>query len=112
MSKITTTAIASIRSEVQLQEWKTQVESCISSGLTVREWCKCNNIKVKNYYYHLRRVRELCCEAEVNKIVPLNIPDQSVSENIQITGINISVSLPANVDSEIITVVLREMKTC
>lgn len=25
MSKITTTAIASIRSEVQLQEWKTQV---------------------------------------------------------------------------------------
>ena len=50
--------IAQVKQQIRLQEWAQEIEACQASGLTVAEWCKKNNIKTKNYYYHLKVVRE------------------------------------------------------
>ena len=35
---------------IQLKNWKEEVEAQMSSGMTVSEWCRTNNIAQKNYY--------------------------------------------------------------
>ena len=53
-----TTSITTIKQEVRLQEWTTQIEAQQASGLTIREWCKENGIKPNTYYNRLRKVRK------------------------------------------------------
>ncbi len=47
-----------------LQEWAAQIRDCQSrpAGMTVVSWCSCHGITKANYYYRLRRVREVCPE--------------------------------------------------
>lgn len=42
---------------VRLEQWTKLVQCCADSGLTKKEWCSQNNIKLKTYYYWQRRVR-------------------------------------------------------
>ena len=42
---------------VRLEQWTKLVQCCADSGLTKKEWCIQNNIKLKTYYYWQRRVR-------------------------------------------------------
>ena len=37
---------------MSIKNWKEEVEAQMSSGMTVSEWCRTNNIAPKNYYYH------------------------------------------------------------
>ena len=53
-----TAIIVGIKDDIKWKEWEEQIRECKSSGLTAAEWCRQNNINVKTYYYHLRRVRE------------------------------------------------------
>lgn len=40
--------------------------------MTVQEWCAAHGLTKADYYYRLRRVREVCLEqSEVHEIVPL-----------------------------------------
>lgn len=57
MRETETAIIERIKTDVKWEEWKEQVNSQITSGLTVKEWCRQNNVNAKTYYYHLRRVR-------------------------------------------------------
>ena len=54
----TSSEIVLVKKKIRLQEWEHQIEEQKSSGLNVQDWCTQNGIKVKTYYYHLRRVRE------------------------------------------------------
>ena len=36
----------------KLKSWKEEVEAQVSSGLSVSEWCRLNDIPTRNYYYH------------------------------------------------------------
>ncbi|MFQ7292448.1 MAG: IS66 family insertion sequence element accessory protein TnpA [Monoglobales bacterium] len=67
--------IVQIKNNVKLHEWSMMVKACRSSGLTVSQWCNENDIKLKTYYYRLRKVREyLCEETEVHPILPISVP--------------------------------------
>ena len=41
-----------------LQNWSKEIKACRQSGLSVREWCAANNVNIKTYYNHEKRVRE------------------------------------------------------
>ena len=72
MDKITTT-----KTQLRLQHWIEIINQCQSSGMTVKSWCKCNNINKDQYYYWLRKVRERTLEqlpAAVNNLP--TIPDE------------------------------------
>ena len=54
-------SIVEAKKELRLQEWKERIRECRTSGLSVSEWCKRNDIGVKRYYYWHRKLwkREL-----------------------------------------------------
>ena len=71
-----TTTLATVKQEVRLREWAAQVEAQQPSGLTVQQWCTENGIKLKTYYYRLKKVREQFLDS-TPVIVPLHVPQQS-----------------------------------
>lgn len=60
--------------QYRLQQWAAQIQECQSrpENTTVQEWCAAHGLTKADYYYRLRRVREVCLEqSEVHEIVPL-----------------------------------------
>lgn len=53
-----------VAAQYRLQEWAAQIKECQSrpAGMSVASWCAGNGITKANYYYRLRRVREICLE--------------------------------------------------
>ena len=44
------------------EEWMELIQECRASGLTDKEWCREHQIHSSNFYYHIRRLREMACE--------------------------------------------------
>ena len=93
---------------MRLENWAAEVESCAASGLTVQQWCKENGMSPKTYYYHLRKVRESIIES-TPAIVPLNNKVAS-SEKIEISDGGINIALPADMNIEALSAVIRVLK--
>ena len=60
------------------QSWGLMLREQASSGLSVREWCKQNNISVKSFYYRRNKVQEMMLDsgegprfAELIKPIPV-----------------------------------------
>lgn len=53
-----------VAQQVRLQQWAEQIRDCQNrpKGMDVETWCVQNNLKKANYYYRLRRVREVYLE--------------------------------------------------
>lgn len=95
MDKITET-----KTEFRLRQWTKIIQACQSSGMTVVAWCSENNVKTKSYYYWLRKLRSMACEAgglpacrEEQPIVPLTFKQTTAHENSVITVHLSSVSI-------------------
>ena len=58
-----------------LQEWAAQIRDCQRrpAGMSVVSWCACHGITKANYYYRLRRVKEVCLES-----IPGENPPQQI----------------------------------
>ena len=102
----TTTAITTVKEAVKLQEWMEQIKARQERGMTVTAYCAQNGINIKTYYYHLRKVRELCLESEP-AIVPVAIPRTTSDIRIEKNGLQIS--LPADMDPEKLLALVREL---
>ena len=100
--------IMAVKQQVRLENWAAEVESCAASGLTVQQWCRDNGMSPKTYYYHLRKVRESVIESEP-VIVPLNNKVAS-SEKIEISDGEINIALPADMNIEALSAVIRVLK--
>lgn len=67
--------------EYRLKNWTEMISQCNKSGLTVKAWCKENNIKTTSYYYWLKRVRIAACNSMLTdsekpqQLVSLSITD-------------------------------------
>jgi len=49
----------------QLEQWSAQVKAQEHSGLNVNQWCKQNNVPIKTFYNHRKRVHEEMLETLV-----------------------------------------------
>ena len=65
-----------VKSQVRKERWKVLISDCQSSGMSVRDWCKANNICEQTYYRNLRRLREEICESLP---VPVAEPEKPVA---------------------------------
>ena len=75
MNSATTAAAVQYR----LKEWAAQIRECQNrpAGMSVVDWCASHGITKANYYYRLRRVRQVCLEnlppeTPAQQIVPVN----------------------------------------
>lgn len=49
--------ISEVKKQARLSEWRANIESQQSSGLTVKEWCERHGNGEGKYYYWLKQVR-------------------------------------------------------
>ena len=83
-----------------------EVAECQSSGMRVSAWCELHGIKVKTYYYHLRRVRESLLTESC--VVPLST--KSISDNIEIFSGDVRITLPCGCPEETLSTILKVLK--
>ena len=109
--------ISRVKREVIYANWQAMVEECQSSGLTVIEWCKRNNVNIKTYYYRLRKLRTLFVEEHKEELIPefAQLPVAAIPEhartNITIHLDGMSVEIPKGSDENTIAAVLRAVKS-
>lgn len=106
MESQTTMAIATVKQELRLNEWSSQIKARQESGLTVQKWCAENGISPKTYYYRLRKVREQCVDS-AQTIVPMSVPSQRSDICVEKNGLHIS--LPADIPSDILLLLVKEL---
>ena len=76
-----------VAQQVRLQQWAEQIRDCQSrpKGMDVETWCAQNNLTKANYYYRLRRVREVCLKqvqgTAATAFVELPVPTAASSES-------------------------------
>ena len=109
---------------IQLKNRKEEVEAQMSSGMTVSEWCRTNNVVPKKYYYHQRRVREFFLEvseqqAERAEIVSVTEINKHSSEfnpnpaaNVVIRKDGMEVEVSENISPQMLKLLLQGLKSC
>jgi hypothetical protein len=105
--------ITDAKTEFRLKQWTQIVQTCQSSGMSAVSWCNQNNVKIKSYYYWLRKIRALAfengsLELQGQQIIPISLR-QAVAVTIHINSV--SVDIPDGTSRETIEAVLSALKT-
>ena len=113
--------ISEVKIAIRHENWKRMYEDYQNSGMTVKEWCTAQGIPVKTFYYRLKVIRRnLLKENETHEIVPItarddeslaNMGSTNADDKIHITGNGIDINLPMNVSPELMSVILREIRS-
>ena len=114
--------IAEVKQVVRHDNWKRMYEEYQRSGMKVNDWCVMQGLSVKTFYYRLKVIREeLLNETNQHDIVPVmkcktEMPsDMSTTksdEKIHINGNGIEIELPTTISAELMTAILRGMRSC
>ena len=62
--------VTRVRKYIKREQWKTLIQECQTSGMTVTAWCKANDICEQTYYRNLKLLREEVCNN-----LPVLLPD-------------------------------------
>ena len=113
--------IGEVKKAIRHENWKRMYEDYQNSGMTVKEWCTAQGIPVKTFYYRLKVIRQtLVKENETQEIVPItarddesqaNMGSTNADDKIHIKGNGIDINLPMNVSPELMSVILREIRS-
>jgi hypothetical protein len=110
--------ITDAKTEFRLKQWSKIIQACQTSGMTVTNWCSQNNVKIKSYYYWLRKIRTLAYEAGTlaphkteQKIVPVPFHQAKVSPAVTIHLSSFCVDIHNGASSETIEAVLSVLKS-
>ena len=102
--------VLAVRDEYRAQQWAIVVQECRSSGMTNREYCRQRGISEKSFYYWLRKFRGQMAEAAGPQIVQLESPVIS-TDMLQIQYRGAELRLPAGVDMDAVSVLLRAIQS-
>ena len=94
-----------INNDFKTKQWMQRIKECRESGLSVRKWCRQNNLCEQTYYNWLKKLRTLAVESgalPAQTFVSLDQVDKE-KENIIITRGSIRIELPSDTDIETIT---------
>lgn len=87
-----------INHQVKVQEWREIISECRNSGMPVRQWCTENNIRVNQYYYWLRVIR--------NETLALVPKESQIVETSTFATLKVSeMSNPESIDSGICAII-------
>ncbi len=100
---------------IRIQEMTAIIQNCRSSGLSVKAWCKQNQVGEGAYYYWLKVIRNEVLDGKQekrNEIVQVALPEMDLSskEAILIKYQGISLEISAGTTSSDIVSILRAIK--
>lgn len=52
-----------VTKQIKLQYWADIFRERQASGLTIAKWCKENDVTPSNYYYWLKRIKQMACDS-------------------------------------------------
>lgn len=64
--------VTQVRKYLKLEQWKSIIAECRSSGMTVNAWCKANGIVEQTYYRNLKKLRELEIQEMPEALIPVS----------------------------------------
>lgn len=109
--------VKKVTQDVRLQQWANTIRECNASGLSVKSWCKEQNIGEGSYYYWLKKLRKSACDLmpDEKKFVPVHVPDvasetQSSSHAILIHKGDISIEFPNDIPLSTIISILEYLQ--
>ena len=102
--------VLAVRDEYRAQTWAMLIQECNNSGLTKREFCQQRGISEKSYYYWLRKFRNQMAEATAPRLVQLD-PAPLQDDILQIQYRGAELKLPAGIDMDAVTALLRSLQS-
>ena len=106
--------ISEVKQEYQLQEWSGMLRQRKESGLSVKDWCVEQGISEHSYYYRLRRLRQMACNAleQAQSVqlteVPLEPKPEEIHAKLRLTTKNGTLEI-MDADCSVLGQVLRAM---
>ena len=61
--------VSTVKMQFRMGQWKQRIAECQSSGMSVKSWCKQNQLCEQTYYKYLNRIRQEMCDA-----LPVPVP--------------------------------------
>ena len=98
--------IAIVKKQVVDAEWAEKIRCCQESGLTVSEWCRNNNINLKTYYYHLRKLRKKLCEQIAVPV--MTVEDTNPTVKLRIA--DVTAEITDSTSEQLITMIIRAIR--
>ena len=112
---------AKLKHRVKLQEWAARIQDCRSSGLSVRAWCRQEEINAATYYRWERELLALaetepCSSVSAVRFAELPAPKQ-VSRNVAERSAtlhigNASLDIYPGCDTEQLKILVELLRLC
>lgn len=102
--------VLAVRDEYRAQNWAMVIRECNASGLSNRAFCAQRGISEKSYYYWLRKLRGQMAEAAAPQLVQLE-PNSVQEDLLQIQYRGAELKLPAGVDMDAVSALLRSIQS-
>ena len=112
---------AELKHRAKLQEWAARIQDCRSSGLSVRAWCRQEEINAATYYCWERELLALaetepCSDVPVVRFAELPVPKQasrSVAERCATLRIgSASLDIYPGCDTEQLKMLVELLRLC
>ena len=98
----------------KLALWAERVSACRSSDLSVRDWCRENDICEQTYYLWQRKLYGIAKAQQEQprfaEITPARVSSGKAAVTVRVTGAEIDIQNGA--DEETVGMVLRLLKSC
>lgn len=68
--------VTKVSNDIKTKLWIEKIQSCKTSGMTVRKWCKENKICEQTYYKWLKKLKTIAIEnnlVEVPRFIPVPV---------------------------------------
>lgn len=106
-----------VAQQIRLSQWAAQSRDCQNrtEGMDVTTWCAQHNITKANYYYRLKRVRQMCLDQISDAAQPTFVELQQPEEKGAMSAVEVPVMRIENVhglSAEIFSSVTPELLNC
>ena len=102
--------VLAVRDEYRAQSWAMLIQECKASGMSNKAFCELKGVSEKSYYYWQRKFREQIVEAAAPQLIPLPSSPEP-EEHLQIRFRGAELKLPAGVDIDAVSALLRSIQS-
>ena len=109
-------SLQTLNAAQRVQLWAERIAECRSSGMSVRAWCRENEISEKTYYYWQRRLYQQMISA-AQRVDFAEIPREiqtgrSIGAAAKVCLPGTTIEVYPEADVQMIQVILKTLKSC